>query len=175
MFPVEIVENIASFLGPKDFYAFAKTDRSLMAKLDTTDVWIVEFPPVISWADMQGSYVPYDKANFSIRYRGQTYKRSDGFYFRLNGNRLIRSDDKMELLVENLVVENPTPRQKGVCLGKAPPTDEQFIVATLQKWTYKTPRIKSSSLDGILKCDREEREMWTIICREMDAMFGQEE
>jgi hypothetical protein len=174
MFPVEIAEKIAWFLPPKDFYAFAKTDSSVMAKFDQTDNWVVEFPPIISWADTKNSYVPYDKANFTIRYKGKEYKREDGFSFRQDRNRLIRADGNLELLVEKLLLENPTTRQKGVCIGKAPQTDEQFIISSLQKWrTASKPVAKThlQSADSILKCAREEREMWSLMEREMDGMF----
>ena len=172
MFPAEIIEKIVEFLPKKDFYAFAKVNSIAMDKLDTTDIWIVEFPAVISWTDTKAPYVPYDKGNFTIRHKGKEYKKEDGLTFRIDGKRIIRSDGNLELLVENLVVDNPTPPQKGVCLGKPPQTDEQFILSSLQKWGYvRRPVVKEDPYDSILRCAREEREMWSLIESEMDGMF----
>ena len=171
--PVEIIEKIAFFLPAKDYYNLAKTEASLMNRLSETDIWLVDFPKQIDWANSKDPYIPYDKTDFTIRYKGLVYSRDDGFFFRKQGNRLIRNDGKIELLLENLIVENPTPQQKGVYIGKAPPTDEEFIVSTLEKWRKKKalPIRDEYSFNGILKCDRQEREMWAVIYRDFEQMF----
>ena len=161
MFPVEILEKMAFYLSPKDFYAFAMADSRLMSKFEKTDIWVVEFPAVISWAETKQPYVAYDKTNFTIKYKGEKYTHADGFMFRLDGNRLIRSDETIELLLENLVVANPTTQK-----------DEQFIISSLQKWKIKSSITHPvSESDSILKCPREERQMWSLIEGEMEGMF----
>lgn len=142
VFPIEILENIARFLDPKSLYNLTNIEPEIKRIFDERKLWIVKFPPIIDWTspDAPKEYKEYDIADFTIEFEGNTYRRSDGYWFIFKPKtlELIRQDKKFTLKLENMVIDRAY--KKCLAIGKSQEEiDRDSVIEYLQRWpaTYK--------------------------------------
>jgi hypothetical protein len=137
VFPIEILENIARFADPKTLYNLSLVEPEIRRIVEERGLWLVKFPPVIDWTSPNApkDYKEYDKADFTIEFRGNIYKRSDNYWFAFSrkNSEVTRQDRKFTLNLNDMVIT--TTYKKCLTLGKSQEDiDREFVLTTLQWW-----------------------------------------
>jgi hypothetical protein len=148
--PIEILEHIARYLDGKSLFNLLKVEPAIKSVVINSDFWIVRFPPAIDWTspDAPKKYKEYEKADFTIEFKGKIYRRSDGFWFNLKPNNLAltrtgKQPDKENLTLEikNMVIGSSPMYTKFLNLGKSQEEmDRDFVIRSLKIWPDTLPR-----------------------------------
>ena len=164
--PIEVVEIILKFLSSRDIYSLSKVDSTIAEIFKKSKNCVIVFPKQIDWSSPSApkQYIPYDKTNFRVYYKGSEYKREDGISFTISRNIATSADNTVVLDLNNLVIEG----------GKATFADKAFVVNTLKMWphTAQKPKIVVKPCPKRVRGDVED-ELDFRIMQEIDRESGE--
>lgn len=114
---LELLENVVAYLPYNDFYNLAKVDGRVSELLKKSYCWIVKLPKPVDWTSSNAprKYTPYDKTDFEIYYRGETFRRGQGVSFtsgKIEGKKCLVSNHSTPIILykDYLVIEPSTTK-----------------------------------------------------------------